>query len=330
MRRLEAGSLVKHRTLGTGKVIAVETTALHVFFPGSDTRYAAKLRWPAAGAFLSVDAPDPDPWLEALDSFAIDSISGRYALAANFIGQDDAVSAYLAENPTGFHPLDAPARGAPRLGRRERWRTASALWTKTLGGGQATALLEDGDHAELARRALRVAEPALPVHGMMDLETLAEALQPGPAVQGFLHALLGYLSVPSPARARFDKLCAAVHALGAPPEAAWPLVTFFPFVALPSRHVVLLPRSACAAAARLGCDLRFEATPNWTTYVRLRDLSSRLLEKLAPSGARDHADVESFLHATGTRRTAATARRAATPVAEPGPKTRRAAARRAR
>ena len=330
MRRLEAGSLVRHRTLGTGKVVAVEATALHVFFPGSDTRFAAKLRWPAAGAFLSVDAPEPDPSLEALDSFAMDATSGRYALAAGFVGQDEAVSAFLAEHPAAFLVVDGPAKGAPRNDRRERWRAASALWAKTLGGGQAAALLEDGEHAELARRALRVAGPALAVHGMMEPETLAEAFQPGPEIRDFLHALVGYLAVPLPARARFDKLCAAVRALGTPPDAAWPLVTFFPFVASPARHVLLLPRSACAAAARLGCDLRFEATPNWATYVRLRDLSSRLLEKLAPSGARDHVDVESFLHATGTRRTATTARRAAISTTTHAPKARRAAPRRAR
>ena len=324
MRRFEPGSLVHHRTLGTGRIVAVEATALHVYFPASDTRYAAKLRWPAAGAFLSVDAPAPDPSLEALDSFAMDSTSGRYALSASFIGQDEAVAAYLAENPTGFQVPDSPAKGPSRLGRRERWRAASALWAETMGGGKAEALLEDGDHAELVRRARRVAEPALAVQGMMDSETLAEALQPGVEVQDLFQALLGYLSVPSPARARFDKLCAAVHALGAPPEAAWPLVTFFPFVASPARHVLLLPRPASAAAARLGCDLRFQAAPSWATYVRLRDLSSRLLEKLAPSGAVDHVDVEIFLHATGTRRPVAAAKRAPVPADEPAPKAPRA------
>src|SRR5512136_1784791 len=87
MRKLEAGSLVTHRTLGTGKVVAVEATALHVFFPFRETRFASKLRWPDAGTFLSSEEPDHDPLLEGLDSFAMDSASGRYALAANFIGQ---------------------------------------------------------------------------------------------------------------------------------------------------------------------------------------------------------------------------------------------------
>jgi hypothetical protein len=66
--------------------------------------------------------------------------------------------------------------------------------------------------------------------------------------------------------------------------------------------MVLVPRSASGGASRLGCDLQYQAAPNWATYSRLRDLSARLLEKLAPSGAKDLSDVEVFLHATGARR----------------------------
>ncbi len=327
MRRLEAGSLVRHRTLGTGKIVAVEATALHVFFPGSETRYAAKLRWPAAGAFLSADDPAPDPWLEGLDSFAMDSTSGRYALAANFLGQDEAVATYLADHPTGFHLPTSPRKGAPRVDRRERFRAASAAWAATLGEGKAAALLDDGNYPELARRALRVAALAAAVPGMIEIEVLQEAFEPGVEVQEFFQSLLGYLSVPLPSRARFDRLCAAARALGVPPEANWPLVTFFPFVASPTRHVLLLPRSACSGANRLGCDLRYQETPSWVTYGRLRDLSSRLLEKLASSGARDHVDVESFLHATGTRRVPAASGRAAASPRTPATKGARVARR---
>jgi hypothetical protein len=181
----------------------------------------------------------------------MDSTSGRYALAANFVSQDEAVQTYLADHPTGFHLPTSPKRGAPHIDRRTRWRTACAAWTASMGDGQAGALLEDGNHAELALRLVRVAASAAAVPGMIEVEVLQEAFEPGDEVRHFLDALFGYLSVPSPARARFDKLSAASNALGIPPEAAWPMVTFFPFVAMPSRHVLLLPRSACAGASDL-------------------------------------------------------------------------------
>lgn len=324
MEGFAAGTLVRHRVLGTGKIVAVEALALHVFFPGSDTRFAAKLRWPAAGAFLSREDLEPDPWLQGLTSFALDPESGRYALAANFVSQDEAVAAYLAEHPGAFAEEAGTGRGAHRATRGTRWRNAIARWESLLGGGQLDRLIADAEHEELARRLLRVAEAASGVAGMPGAPELEEAFAPGDELRHFLGALAGYLSVPSPARARFDRLAAAAHALGAPADAAWPLVTFFPFAAAPERQAVLVPRSACAGASRLGCDLQFQAVPAWSTYGRFRDLSTRLLARMAPSGARDHADVECFLHATGARRPAGT-RRVRPDEDAPAPRTARTA-----
>ncbi|HVP66063.1 MAG TPA: hypothetical protein VMT17_02250 [Anaeromyxobacteraceae bacterium] len=307
MKEPVAGSLVKHRTLGQGKVVAVEATALHVFFAASESRYAAKLRWPAAEVFLSQAGLESDPWLEGLTSFTLDSAVGRYALAVNFVSHEEAIRSYLAENPTGF---GATGTGAPRRSRAARWRAACHAWTSALGNNQAEKLLRDGDYRELARRALRVAACAAPIPGMIGTDVLEEAFEAGDKVHHYFDALAGYLSVPSPARARFERLCAASSVLGIPSDDAWTMVTFFPFAAVPGRHMVFVPHSAAAAANRLGCALQHQAAPNWATYVRLRDLSWRLLEKLAPSGARDLVDVECFLHATGARRPAVSPSRA--------------------
>ena len=318
MEKLAAGTLVKHRTLGPGRVVAVEATALHVFFPGSGTRYAAKLRWPVARPFLTQDGLEPDAWLEGLGSFALDSASGRYTLAASIMSHEEAVAAYLADHPAAFK-ASPPGKDAFRLERGARWRAACTEWTAAFGGGQADRLLEDGNHAELTRRLERVAAHAGRIPGMVETEVLKEALEPGDVVRDFLEALFGYVAVPLPTRPRFEKLFEASHALGVPPDAAWPMVTFFPFVAAPSRHVVLVPRSTPAGASRLGCDLQYQAAPSWVTFVRLRDLSARLLEKLAPMGARDFVDVECFLHATGGRRPTALVR-SSRPKATPSTK----------
>ena len=64
----------------------------------------------------------------------------------------------------------------------------------------------------------------------------------------------------------------------------------------------LRPGTACDAARRLGCDLRWDDTPNWATYSAFRNFSTSLLEELRPIGARDHVDVETFLHVTATVR----------------------------
>src|SRR5690242_8164071 len=82
MTDIATGTLVKHVSLGIGKVVAVEPTAVHVFFPESEKRYAAKLRWPAARPLLTKDGVESNAWLEGLTSFALDAATGRYALAA--------------------------------------------------------------------------------------------------------------------------------------------------------------------------------------------------------------------------------------------------------
>ncbi len=327
MEKLAAGSLVKHRTLGAGKVVAVEATALHVYFPGSGTRYAAKLRWPVASPFLTQDL-EPNAWLEGLSSFAMDSVSGRYTLAANFMSHEEAVAAYLADHPAAFRASPPPGKDASRLERGARWRSACAEWTAAFGGEQAEKLLEGGNYAELTRRVLRVGAHASRIPGMVETDVLEEAFEPGEVVREFLEALFAYVAAPLPARPRFDRLIAASHALGVPPDAAWPMITFFPFAAAPSRHMVLVPRSTSAGASRLGCDLQLQAAPSWTTYLRLRDLSTRLLEELAPAGARDFVDVECFLHATGGRRPAAPVRSSRARAAPSTRKGARAASRR--
>jgi hypothetical protein len=315
MHEIATGSLVKHKSLGVGKVVAVEAGALHVFFPESASRFAAKLRWPTVSPMLTREGFEPNAWLEGLTSFSMDAAAGRYALAANFISQDEALALFLEAYPEGFLDPGYLGSGGAKRERASRWRAGSAEWVAAFGDGQGERLLADAEFKELTRRALRVAAHVTKIPGVIEQEVLAEALEPGDVATDFFEALFGYLSVPSPARARFEKLCAASNALGVPPDVAWPMATLFPFLAVPTRQIVLVPRSTTGAASRLGCDLQFQAAPNWATYVRLREFSARLLEKLQASGAVDFVDIESFLHATAARRPAAASHRTKAPAA---------------
>jgi hypothetical protein len=303
--------LVQHASLGIGKVVAVEPTAVHVFFPDGEKRYAAKLQLPRAEALLRSDGVERNEWLEGLSSFKLDPVTRRYALAATWITHDQAIAEFRATYPRGF--LD-PAYAAEHE-RASLWRAAGGEWAQALGEGRAERLLAGGDVRELVRRALRVERHVVLVPGTFEPEALPAAFRDLAAAGAFFQALLAVLAVPSPARARFEKLFAATAALDVEPDLVWPLATLFPFIAEPGRQVFLSPRAACGAAERLGSDLRFDAAPNWATYSALRALSERLLAKLQPSGARDFVDVEAFLYATApTRdRAAAPRRRKASP-----------------
>lgn len=299
---LATGMLVQHASLGIGKVVAIEPTAVHVFFPESEKRYAAKLHWPTAKALVRTEGLDRNPWLEGLSSFSLDLQTRRYALAANWVTHDEAIADFLVTYPKGFSDPAYLGTGSGKRERASRWRAARVEWTRALGDGQGERLLESGHVRELVRRALRIERHVVLVPGTFQAGALTNAFRDDTGAAGFFEALLGVLSVPSPARARFEKLFAATETLGVEPGLAWPIATLFPFVAEPSRQMFLWPKSACGAAERLGCDLRFEAALNWATYSALRSFAAQMLEKLKPSGATDFVDVEAFLQATATAR----------------------------
>jgi hypothetical protein len=73
------GMIVRHATLGLGRVVAVEPAAVHVFFVEGERREAAKLRLPAARPLLSPAPHEKHERLESLAAFAFDPASGRWA-----------------------------------------------------------------------------------------------------------------------------------------------------------------------------------------------------------------------------------------------------------
>jgi len=77
---LAKGMVVRHATLGIGRVVALEPTAIHVFFVEGERREAAKLRLPAARVFLSPAPSVQDERLQSLAAFTLDPDSGRWAL----------------------------------------------------------------------------------------------------------------------------------------------------------------------------------------------------------------------------------------------------------
>jgi hypothetical protein len=304
MSDLSNGILVQHVSLGVGKIVALEPFAAHVFFPAAEKRFATKLRLPDALSLLRTEGVVPDAWLQGLSAFTLDPETRRYALAASWLTHEQAIAQFVAAFPQGFaDPRHAgPAVGSGKGGRAPRWRAAHEAWGRAFGEGEGDRLVAAGDVRELVKRTLAVERHVLPLHPPDEAGALAEALADPSATELFFQRLFELLSVPSPSRARFDRLFAAAAALAGSPESAWAVATILPFVAQPERQVFLRPATACDVAKRLGCDLRWDDAPNWATYAAFRGLSAKLLEELRPIGARDHVDVETFLHATATAR----------------------------
>lgn len=311
MSELQNGTLVKHVSLGIGRVVAVEENAVHVFFPDSDKRFAAKLRLPAARAMLRTEGLEPNGWLEGLSGFSLDATTGRYALVATWMTHDQAVEQFLSIHPKGFAGMAAPAAGRAKEARPTRWRAAHDAWEKKLGAVEAARLISEDLIPTLVKRLLDVEKLIAPLHPPADVGALEAALSDEERARPFLVALVELLSVPSPSKARFETLFIAAQSLPVEPAQQWLVATLFPFIAMPERQVLMRPRATCLAADRLGSDIRYQATPNWASYSALRGLATQMLTRLEPEGAKDFIDVEAFLHVIATnRRPAAGAERA--------------------
>jgi hypothetical protein len=302
MTDLRKGMLVQHTSLGLGKIVALETDAVHVFFEASERRFATKLRLASAAPFLS-PALAKNAWLKGMGPLSLDAKTNRYGLATTWLTHDEAVARFLEAFPKGFADPKYLAEGKRKGDTEFKWRAAQAAFAEQLGG-EGERLLAAGDVGELVRRALRVERIIGLVHPNPEKASLKDAFADKGAARDFFEALFALLAVASPDRARFEKVASAVAALpqGSTPALAWPLATGFAFLARPDRHMLVRPKATSDAAARLGFDIGYDAAPNWSTYSALLSFVELLLAKLAPIGARDHVDVDAFLQATSAKR----------------------------
>ncbi len=297
MSTLENGMLVQHASLGLGRIVAVEEKAVHVVFATSDARFATKLRLPMALTFLEPSA-GPNAWLSGLTGFVLDASTGRYGRAAVWLSHSDAVARFLETYPQGFTDPSYVGAEKGRGDRACRWRRAHDAFAETLGGGAGEKLLAADDVTGLVERTLKVERLVRTLHKDAEKAAFEDGLRDPVAARAFFAALFELLATPAPEQARFEALSGAVAALapGAAKESGWPMVTLLPFLARPDVHMLLRPRSACDVAQRLGLVLAYEPAPNWATYASHLASSELLLEKLRPLGARDHIDVETFMH----------------------------------
>lgn len=291
---LRNGMLVKHETLGVGKIVGVDRAAVHVVFATHDARTATKLRLPMALAFLS-PSPAANTWLSSLTGFVLDEKSGRYGRVTSWLSHTEALERFTQAYPGGFSD---PTYTALEAGRAGRWRRAGAEYASLLGNGEGERLLKAADLQELVDRTRKVEKIVRTLIREEERVSLEARLEDPDRAAAYFKALFEFVGAARPHRGKFEALASAVIATDpdGPPEAAWPMVTMLPFVARPDLHGLMRPRFAADAMQRLGMEIEQSLEPSFTAYSSLLTASSQLLEKLAPIGAKDHVDVEVFVH----------------------------------
>lgn len=186
---------------------------------------------------------------------------------------------------------------------REYKLESHAGWNDALGRAQMERLLREGAWSEVAARALRVEQRSRhPMLFSFEKMALRDAVKTPEGARRFaegLHDFLHGAGVPATRFARW------VDALDALPRKGtrvltWPTATVFGFLAQPSRHLFVKPKTMRRAAREYGADLAYRARPNPDTYAELLALARRVLDEHKDLRPRDMIDAQSFLWVVGS------------------------------
>lgn len=181
-----------------------------------------------------------------------------------------------------------------------KW-AAHQRWTEALDSRTIRALIEEGDHSEIAARAVRI-ESRTNLLFSFEKMALRDAVKSEAGARLFAEGLYRFLHDTGPIRDKFDRWCETIEALPRRQTRVltWPLVTIFGFIAQPGKHIFLKPNVTRVAAKAYGFDFDYSSKPNFETYLNLLRFAEQVRSDLADLEPRDMIDVQSFLWVQGS------------------------------
>ncbi len=189
-----------------------------------------------------------------------------------------------------------------RAWERDYKANAHAAWKERLGGGQLERMVHAGQWREIASHAVAI-ESRTNLLFSFEKMALRDAVRGEAGARDFAEGLASMLAAKD-GRASFDAFREAVQRLPQPKSRVftWPVVTVFPFIAQPSRHIFLKPNVTRAAALAYGFDFHYASRPNGETYASLVAFADTIRHDLKAMGdaPRDMIDVQSFIWVMGS------------------------------
>jgi hypothetical protein len=296
---ISLGTLVEHTAWGRGKAVEVSPPYVVVHFPslaGSEQGPRRKLLLTTEQ--LSVSTVESDPELDGIPTGPVrvkkpKDGAGGGASRVRPSALPHAVVRFQTDYPGLFRD--------PKLVGEELdyKRKAHARFVELLGDGRGRELLSSGASSGIISSLVELYR-ATHIPSPVERTAACDGLKDGAAAARVLEAALDFLD--SPASNTFESLTSAVGRLPAHARGSrvltWPNVTILPFLADPSRFMVLKPGIAQQMAARMGFDLRYSASPKWHCYEALQRMGARLRDELSGLGATDYVDVQTFMWVT--------------------------------
>jgi hypothetical protein len=296
MKSLQAGELVDHAIWGRGKVLAVDHLNADVYFPSqalTERGAVAKVRLAMVGrSSVQVDtAFDGVEVTPKGDGKAKPSLPRRPKRPQQDLAR--AAAWFLEQYPGGFADPAFTSKAPARM------REAHQLFGDRLGGGRGSELLAAGDGDEVGR-VLDAIWRHTTIPSRVEVAAAHDGLKDPGAALRLLGDLLALLDAPGASRfATYSRAVATLPATAAGARVhTWPNLTLLPFLADPTRFMVVKPEIIKKAAGRAGRDIVCPAVPTWDSYERTLDVSRHVLEALTPSGAADFIDVYAFMRVT--------------------------------
>jgi hypothetical protein len=181
-----------------------------------------------------------------------------------------------------------------------KWK-AHEEWNRMLNQVTFRSLLRKGDFTEIAARAVRI-ESRTNLLFSFEKMALRDAVKTPVGARGFAQGLYDFLHDAKPMPRKFEKWREVVGSLPRVQTRVltWPVLTVFPFIAQPDRHMFLKPNVTRAAAREYGFDFRYRSKVEWPVYDSLLDFANTVRKDLRDMRPRDMIDIQSFIWVQGS------------------------------
>jgi len=184
--------------------------------------------------------------------------------------------------------------------RNYKWQ-AHERWDELLGREELRALLKDGRHTEVARRATSI-ESRTNLLFSFEKMALRDAVKSEAGASAFAEGLWDFLYGRGTDEARFERWIACVGALPRRQTRVltWPVVTVIGFIAQPDRHIFLKPNVTRVAAKAYDFPFEYASRPNWATYQSLLAFAEKVRRDQRDLHPRDMIDLQGFIWVQGS------------------------------
>ena len=181
-----------------------------------------------------------------------------------------------------------------------KWN-AHLRWTDELGNAAFRALLRDGNHREIAARAVKI-ESRTNLLFSFEKMALRDAVKSREGAQLFAEGLHDFLFGRAEDESRFTAWCDVVGRLPRRQTRVltWPIVTVFGFIAQPDRHIFLKPNVTRTAARAYEFEFTYTPRPAWPTYASLLEFARRVCRDQKGLRPADLIDAQGFIWVQGS------------------------------